>query len=521
MKTILHKLFAFFKKPLGITIVIFIVLLGGIYFYFFREEKVNKEKIIKVERGTIVSEVLVTGNIVSSQDVKLSFVSSGKIKKIYVQPGEAVKTGDLLIVQDTELLEKELEKAKSSLKSAEANYIALKKGSTAEELAFKEAQVKSAEIALDNSLEALKNAMQDAYIKMDEAIYSDADLLFNEARFNPHLIFEVSDAQLQINVENERKVVGKYLEEWKEIISSLKKENISLALEKVKMFSDYLQKFVNDLAVALNNSLASEKTNANQIASWRTSVSLARSKVSSALNLLSNAENNFKNSQAALEVAKSDLALKKAPPTKEALEMAESSFLQAQSQVNLIQSQINQAFLRSPIKGIVVEVYPKEGEIVSAGQVVISIIGDKSLEIESYVSESDVAKISLGNIVNIKLDAFPNETFTGKVSFVNSAPLSINNIYQYKIKVSFDNIDARFKAGMTANLTIQTAKKEGVLIVPQYAILKEKEGAFVFKMSQGKEEKIPVILGMQDQKGNVEVISGLEEGDEVLNIGLK
>jgi len=79
----------------------------------------------------------------------------------------------------------------------------------------------------------------------------------------------------------------------------------------------------------------------------------------------------------------------------------------------------------------------------------------------------------------------------------------------------------RLKSGLTANLDIQTKHKDSVLILPQYAILQNDSGTFVETLASGKVVNNPVTLGIQDAKGNVEIVSGATAGEQVLNIGLK
>ena len=77
------------------------------------------------------------------------------------------------------------------------------------------------------------------------------------------------------------------------------------------------------------------------------------------------------------------------------------------------------------------------------------------------------------------------------------------------------------KSGFTANIDIQTKKNDNVLILPQYAILQNDNGTFVEKLVGNVATTSPVTLGIQDQKGNVEILSGVTLGEQVINIGLK
>ncbi len=131
----------------------------------------------------------------------------------------------------------------------------------------------------------------------------------------------------------------------------------------------------------------------------------------------------------------------------------------------------------------------------------------------------------VGDAATMTLDAFPNETFAGSVFYIAPAQTNTQGVISYEIKISFAKADPRLKSGLTANIDIQTKKKENVLILPQYAILQNDSGTFVETLAGTGTGTVttttPVTLGIQDQKGNVEVLSGVTLGEQVINIGLK
>jgi membrane fusion protein (multidrug efflux system) len=77
------------------------------------------------------------------------------------------------------------------------------------------------------------------------------------------------------------------------------------------------------------------------------------------------------------------------------------------------------------------------------------------------------------------------------------------------------------KSGLTANLDITTQTDNNALILPQYAIIQNDSGTFVETLTNGAMAQAPVTLGIEDQNGNVEVVSGATEGEQVVNVGLK
>ena len=103
----------------------------------------------------------------------------------------------------------------------------------------------------------------------------------------------------------------------------------------------------------------------------------------------------------------------------------------------------------------------------------------------------------------------------GKISYIEPGDIIVDGVVNYKVRVALDNIDKRVKNGLTANLRIQTAKKEDILSIPMYAVLKEGDQDFVNRIEAKKIQKTPVQLGLSGNNGFVEILNGLNEGDIV------
>jgi HlyD family secretion protein len=222
----------------------------------------------------------------------------------------------------------------------------------------------------------------------------------------------------------------------------------------------------------------------------------------------------------AVSAAQNKLALTLTTP--EELLIGEANVEQAQAQADQIRAQIGKNMIISPIFGVVTRQDAKVGETANPGVNVVTVMSAGQFEITANVPEVDVGKIALGNKVTITLDAYSGEVWTGRVSYVEPAETIIDGVVNYKIKVSFDKADQQLKSGLTANLTIETVRKDQVLILPQYAIIENDRGSFVEKnLGNNQTAEVAVKIGIRSQDGKVEIISGVKEGDEVLNVGLK
>ena len=141
---------------------------------------------------------------------------------------------------------------------------------------------------------------------------------------------------------------------------------------------------------------------------------------------------------------------------------------------------------------------------------------------DAYIPEIDIGKVKAGEAVAMTFDAFSGETFNGTISYVNPSETVVQGVVDYLVKILFTKPDARMKSGLTANCTITTQTKNNTLILPQYAVLQNDHGTFVKTLDAQKNAvQEPVALGIQDQNGNVEIVSGVTEGEQVVNIGLK
>jgi HlyD family secretion protein len=194
---------------------------------------------------------------------------------------------------------------------------------------------------------------------------------------------------------------------------------------------------------------------------------------------------------------------------------------QAQSSLDLINKKIEDSAIKSPIKGKVIEIAYEVGEQVSQTKPAISVLAENNFEIEVDISEADIAKIDLGDFVEITLDAFGEENvFEGAVSFIEPAETIIQDVIYYKAVIIFDKEKnpwkiREIKSGMTANVMITTDKRQNVLVVPSRAIV-ERDGKKIVRVMVGKKvEEVEVQTGLRGDGGYIEILDNIKEGDLV------
>lgn len=147
---------------------------------------------------------------------------------------------------------------------------------------------------------------------------------------------------------------------------------------------------------------------------------------------------------------------------------------QAQVNLEIAKTELENTRLISPLKGTVIGRNIVEGQTVTKGQErppLFTIAGnlDKMIVIAS-VNEIDIGKLAVGNTCEFVTDAYPNEKFSGQVTQIISEPKTDNNLVTYDVLIEFENKDKKLKPGMTASVEILVASKSNVLLVDRSAL---------------------------------------------------
>lgn len=193
--------------------------------------------------------------------------------------------------------------------------------------------------------------------------------------------------------------------------------------------------------------------------------------------------------------------------------------------LELAKKKLEDTVIKAPFSGIVSEVYVEKGEVIagvgaSSSNKILRLIDTSRLFAEVNVDEVDIAKVRLGQKANVKVDAYPDEVFSGKVFSVAREAATSEGLVVVKVKIELDEADPKLKPGFTATADIIVGEAKNVLILPVEEV-KEREGRyFVTILQNGKPTPQEVQIGVSDGT-YVEIKRGLKEGDIVAATGLQ
>ncbi len=179
---------------------------------------------------------------------------------------------------------------------------------------------------------------------------------------------------------------------------------------------------------------------------------------------------------------------------------------------------LDDATITAPIHGVVTTINIKEGDVLSSAdlaQPAFQIIDPSTLEMSGLIDEMDIADITLGQEVFVTLDALPGVEVEGTVTFISHAAMIQAGVVMYETIVSLHDPDPRVKDGMSATANIVTERAENVLTLPSAAIFRRDGRDIVYYIDRdGRPVAREVTIGLQGVRV-VEIVSGLDEGDEV------
>jgi HlyD family secretion protein len=237
-----------------------------------------------------------------------------------------------------------------------------------------------------------------------------------------------------------------------------------------------------------------------------------------------------------------------------AVKAAEGSVAQARGALMQSRTNLRYSIIRSPVDGVVISRAIDVGQTVAASfqtPTLFTIAQDLTkMQIEVSVDEADISRIVLDQKATFTVDSYPEQSFRGSVVQIRSAPIINQNVVTYVVVVNVDNSDLKLKPGMTANVSVEVARREDALKIPPSALRfkpkskgdepkaarqtsgtpagagleksgkpgarKGNGGQQVYILKDGKPVAVPVRTGIANNSAIELVESPLKEGDEVI-----
>jgi HlyD family secretion protein len=209
-----------------------------------------------------------------------------------------------------------------------------------------------------------------------------------------------------------------------------------------------------------------------------------------------------------------------------AAEAARAQVAQGEAAVQVARVARAHATLTAPFDGMLTEVRIDPGDELQIGGSVFEVVDDSRLHVEATIDEADIARVQVGQPASLRLDALPSHAIAGAVSRLDPAVRKDDKgartlRLEVEVKDLPSAVAAGLRPGMSANVDVRVAEKEGVLSLPTNVIVGRGTKRSVFWNDHGVARERSIQIGLSSWE-RTEVVSGLKEGDRVVaNLNVK
>ncbi len=532
-----------------------LILLAGLGFALYRSrtsEAGSKLVLATVSRGDILETVTATGsvNAQTGAEVHIGSQVAGRIRKLNADIGTTVQAGDVIAELDLPDLQAQLGQAEAVLAQAKLRYSQALAG-TGLQLAQTASSIATANAGVDSANQKL--AVANANLRQ-QSIAVPADIARAESTLNVAFSAESVSAA---NLTAARATANLSVVNATEGLSQAQANEVNFAIIEKRAADLLAQGFV--AKAVYDSAHAQLLVSASQTRAGQKNLTLTTQKVAQDIQTaqlaVKQSQQSIRSARAALTVAKAeqnlvsarvaDVADAKANVLQamasvkvanagrtnnliqaQSVRIAADGVTQAEQALVFSQAQFNKSKIKSPIAGTVLQLSAQQGETVSAGlstQTLLIVADLNRLQIDAYVDETDIARVKIGQSVKFSVSAIADKTFDGTVQKIASGSTIQQGVVTYGVTVSITVPNSALRPDMTASVTIETGRLSGVLMVPAVAIQVSTKGSAVNVTSVigGKQvvNSVSVVTGGTDG-ANVEIVSGVKEGDQVVLAGL-
>jgi HlyD family secretion protein len=494
---------------LGIAAVI--ILGSGIYWFTQQQSAEATEfEILRqstVERNRITATVNATGSIEPETSVSLTFGTAGTIQQVEVVRGQTVTAGTVLATLNAAEVQLAVQQAEDALRIQELTLQQrLNSEPTTATLASAQADIDAAQaqlsVAQANLAQAEAGVLQaQAQLAQLNAGPRPGDVAAAEAN--------VANARLQ--QQNAQIAYNQTLECFtrpdtgEEVCPGLgaPEEQARAQLEQA---NTALQVAETQLADAQAGPRPSD-------------IQAANAAVASAQAGVLAAEGNVQAAEANVARAEAAYARLLEGPTADEIAILEAQVASARTNLALAQLRLDQSKIVAPTNGRIANILIRAGEQAAPGTPAMVLVNEAAFRLEVNVDEIDIDQISVGQSVQVTLDALPDRMITGEVADVAPTPVSTAGVVTYQVTVNLEEtagVDLR--SGMSANASIVVDEIDDVLIVPNWAVRLDREtgNAYVNVLAaDGRVSEVTIATGLRNEQFS-EVLSGLNSGDVVV-----
>ena len=499
-------MFTFFKKPLGLTALVLVIITAGSLALQNANKSPQGELTQRVPQVALInvaqeagngSSLNLVGEVESLGQVELRSQVFKEVSRVNVEIGDQVGQGDVLVVLDNSDLSASLRQAEASVAAERARLKDMEDNSQVEQ-------------SLDNAYQNVINVTQDALAEAEDAALNKTEGLFTGNKYtNFYTLFDVCSKSLRNDVQDLREEVEFSLDDWARDLDDLpidpSNSDLDILLNTAQENLSDTSTLMSLLSRALSDGCAFDDSRWD---SFRTSIPIARDRVVAA--------------RASVEqLIQSIDSLEVSFDNQNAVDSQKARVDSAEAIADGIRANIAKTVIRSSIDGVVSSVPVRVGELVTSGELIAKVVNNSGFQIKTFVSSDDAKLVEEGASVLIDGD------IKGEVARVSPGIDPTTSKIEVLVVVQEENPDLVVGEFVNVDISIQGEKGQSSLLMPLESIKTTSGGSYVYVINDGVLEakkvdlgkvvgdRIEVTEGLSGVASIVESVRGLNLGQQV------
>jgi HlyD family secretion protein len=493
----------------------------------------------------------VSGTVAPLRSATLTAQAQGAITAVYKKEGDSVKAGDVIVRIDSTSQDNQLAQAESryrvavtTFKTAQMTDLAQTKQQLESAVSQALAQQLSAEVNLrnftdkdtsDQTIANLQQQVKQAEIGLINAQNSLKSLQEYDTSAQQQTLSDLSVTQAQQNLSNaEAKLVTLTTAVPATLQTAIDAQLASidaarLSLQNAQVNAQMTAATIGRGKIQIDNATLAVEQAQDSVTAANNNLAMTQKTIGARANDLEVLQSNVEQAKSSVTLARSSLAAFADTQKKSDLQLQSAKEQENQALLTLQAQQLtsDNYVVKAPWDGVITSLNVQVGDQATSATSATSattatVIADTSgWNVQAYVDELDVLHVKAGQDASVTMDAYPNQAFKAKVTYVGHALVTTSNsVSAYAIKIQFTNPPTTPVAGMTADASITTSSAKGVLAVPVESILSENGKNYVTVITTSADKKTTatrteVKTGIEGDV-YVQITSGLKAGDRIL-----
>ena len=499
----------------------------------------------------VATVTTVSGTVTPLRSATLMAQAQGAITAVYKKEGDSVKAGDVIVRIDSTSQDNQLAQAESryrvavtTFKTAQMTDLAQTKQQLESAVSQALAQQLSAEVNLrnftdkdtsDQTIANLQQQVNQAEIGMINAQNSLKSLQKYDTSAQQQTLSDLSVTQAQQNLSSaEAKLVTMTTAVPATLQTAIDAQLASidaarLSLQNAQVNAQMTAATIGRGKIQIDTATLAVVQAQDSLTAANNNLAVAQRTIGARANDLEVLQSNVEQAKSSVTLARSSLAAFADTQKKSDLQLQAAKEQENQALLTLQAQQLTSSnyVVKAPWNGVITALNVQVGDQVTSGTSGTSgtsamVIADTSgWNVQAYVDELDVLHAKAGLDASVTMDAYPNQTFKARVTYVGHTVVQTStSVNAYAVKIQLTNPPTTLVAGMTADASITTSSAKGILAVPVESILSENGKNYVTVITTGADKKTTatrteVKTGIEGDV-YVQITSGLKAGDRIL-----